>query len=267
MQSTVYRKPHGTAGHERYWRVGAVVFTCVTALGVIAPFEANATSPVVKPGKVIFKSFSTSLAPFSQTAVLIGDSQSDGAAGVPGADTWVQQALRSLNYRVAFCGRGGTGFVASKAKASNYPEALETGQWALSLPPSLQSPSLGRGLVVIQGGGNDARIGASDAQITANADRLLADLKKLYPQAQIIMIGTLGRGLNDNGGRRSQIDALLGRVAASRQLPFISVGDWLTKYKVSNKLVDGVHLNPSGHGILAIALRERLLALVGPNAE
>ncbi|BAS16046.1 conserved hypothetical protein [Arthrobacter sp. Hiyo8] len=55
-------------------------------------------------------------------------------------------------------------------------------------------------LIVVEGGGNDASHNASDEQITANANRLLAALKKRYPQAKLVMIGTLARGANAGGG-------------------------------------------------------------------
>ena len=61
---------------------------------------------------------------------------------------------------------GGTGFVASNGKTGNYIDALQRGDWLLPYgsPP----------LVVIEGGGNDASRGATDQQISTNAERLIA---------------------------------------------------------------------------------------------
>ncbi len=92
-------------------------------------------------------------------------------------------AWQRLGYKVYFCGRGGTGFVAANGATGNYIDALQRGDWKLpyGTPP----------LVVIQGGGNDAGRGASDAQIVANADRLIETLARRYPARRWSMIGTL----------------------------------------------------------------------------
>ena len=137
----------------------------------------------------------------ARTAVLIGDSQSEPTS------SWPRTALDSLGYKVHFCGRGGTGFVAANGTTGNYIDALERGDWLLPYgsPP----------LVVIEGGGNDASRGATDQQISANAERLIASVRQRYPEARLAMVGTLARGAADGGGRRTEVDALLGTVAAS----------------------------------------------------
>lgn len=181
-----------------------------------------------------------------QTAVLIGDSQSEPDNG------WPRQALSALGYKIHFAGLGGTGFVASNGKTGNYIDALQRGDWMLpyGVPP----------LIVVQGGGNDATRGASDAQIAANAHRLIAALKQRYPASRMAMIGTLARGANDGGGRRSEVDALLSTVAAKEGLPFISVGDWLTRHDAVKDLADGVHMTAAGHRKLAAVLAAELNA-------
>jgi acyl-CoA thioesterase-1 len=180
------------------------------------------------------------------TALLIGDSQSAPAPG------WPRQALTTLGYDVYYCGAGGTGFVAANAKTGNYIDALDRGDWRLPYgsPP----------LVVIQGGGNDASTGASDDQITANADRLISRLRQRYPGATLAMIGTLALGSDHGGGRRTEVDMLLGTVAAKQRIPFVSVGDWMTRYELLQYASDRVHLGTEGHrklgAILATTLRD-----------
>jgi acyl-CoA thioesterase-1 len=182
------------------------------------------------------------------TAVLIGDSQSSGP------DTWPQAALRTLGYSVSFAGAGGTGFVAANGVGNaNYYDSLIRGDWVL--------PHGRPGLVVIEGGGNDAALGASDAQILAGADALVAALRSTYPSSRLVMIGTLSRGAGDGGGRRAQVDALLGRFAAQRGIPFVSAGDWLTRHGLAGFLADRVHLNPQGHQLAAQVLEQQLNAL------
>ncbi|MDQ0677647.1 acyl-CoA thioesterase-1 [Arthrobacter pascens] len=181
------------------------------------------------------------------TALLIGDSQSEPSDG------WPRLGLAAVGYKVHFCGRGGTGFVAANGKTGNYIDALHRGDWKLphGTPP----------LIVIQGGGNDAAQGATDAQIVANADRLIAVLQERYPGARMAMIGTLARGANYGGGRRSQVDALLGTVAAKHGMPFVAVGDWLTKYGLAKNLDDAVHMNAAGRSSLGALLERRLRQL------
>jgi acyl-CoA thioesterase I len=180
----------------------------------------------------------------SSTAVLIGDSQSEPSYG------WPRQGLAAAGYKVFFCGRGGTGFVASNGQTGNYIDALQRGDWNLpyGTPP----------LVVIEGGGNDAGRGASDAQIVANADRLIASIRQRYPAARLLMVGTLARGAQYGGGRRTEVDALLGRVADRQGLPFVSAGDWLTRYDLTGSMADGVHLNKQGHAALGVIFGQRL---------
>jgi acyl-CoA thioesterase-1 len=180
----------------------------------------------------------------SRGVLLIGDSQSEPSDG------WPRQGLEAAGYKVYYCGRGGTGFVSANGKTGNYIDALLRGDWLL--------PSGTPALIVVQGGGNDAASGASDSRITGNAERLLAELKARYPGTRIAMIGTLARGQGNGGGRRTEVDALLGSVAAAHNLPFVSVGDWLTRYGLAKELADAVHMNPTGRRALGALLERRL---------
>ena len=192
------------------------------------------------------------VADVGRTALLIGDSQSEPA------DAWTRAGIAALGYEVHFCGKGGTGFVASNGATGNYLDALQRGDWRLpygSLP-----------LVVVQGGGNDAAQGATDAQIIANTGRLLDKLRERYPDARIVMIGTLARGAGSGGGRRTEVDALLSAFAAKHNIPFVSVGDWLTRYGQVKNLTDQVHLSGEGHRAFGDLLAGHLkrLGLQGP---
>ena len=142
-----------------------------------------------------------------RTAVLIGDSQSE-----PGRRLAPPGPVRRRLQRVLLRPRGHR-VCCLDGKTGNYIDALQRGDWQLPYG----SPAL----VVIQGGGNDAARGATDSQIVANAERLISSLKQRYPGAKFAMIGTLARGVNYGGGRRSQVDALLGTVAAKHSIPFV----------------------------------------------
>jgi acyl-CoA thioesterase I len=183
----------------------------------------------------------------ARTVLLIGDSQSEPTDG------WPRQALAAAGYKVYFCGRGGTGFVSSNGSTGNYVDALLEGDWLL--------PSGTPALIVIQGGGNDAASGASDRQIARNAEKLIAELQARYPGTRMAMIGTLARSADDGGGRRSEVDALLGKVAGAHGLPFVSVGDWLTRYGLAKDLADAVHMNAAGRQSLGALLERRLREL------
>lgn len=245
------------------WRVAAATVACALSLGIIAPLGASATLPAASSERVP-QNFQSAYSDLGRTVVLIGDSQTHGAVGIAGSRTWVQQAFSSLGYQLVVNGTGGTGFVASTARAKNYPDALASGAWTL---PNSMLPWSRPPLVVVQGGGNDARKGATDAEILANATRLLNGLTATYPRSRIVFIGALGKGLA-TGGRRAQVDALIGGFAKSRGLSFVSVGNWLTKFDLTRDLADNVHLDAAGHRILTGALRDQLatLGIVGPDA-
>lgn len=189
----------------------------------------------------------------ASTAVLIGDSQAGGAAGVSGKNTWVQRGITDQGYKVYFAGAGGTGFVARSPKIPNYPNAIAEEKVIL--------PFGNPALVVIQGGGNDASQGASDAQITKNAGKLITELKASYPHSKFLMIGTLAKGPKTGGGRRSAVDAVLAAFAKSEGITFISTGDWITKYSLENKMADRVHLKIAGHEVLEEVLAKKMNAL------
>ena len=182
-----------------------------------------------------------------KTVLLIGDSQSEPVDG------WPRLGLAAAGYNVYFCGRGGTGYVAANGATGNYVDALQRGDWQL--------PSGTPALIVVEGGGNDAKQGASNEQISANADRLITTVKQRYPGAKLVMVGTLGKGAEHGGARRAEVDALLGTVAADHRIPFVSVGDWLTRYGLEGQLKDGVHMNSEGHRALGALLGERLTKL------
>jgi acyl-CoA thioesterase-1 len=179
-----------------------------------------------------------------RTALLIGDSQSEPDR------SWPRRALAGIGYEVFFCGKGGTGYVASNGTTGNYIDALQRGDWHLpyGFPP----------LVVIEGGGNDAKQGASDDQIVANAERLIKTIKQRYPGAKLAMVGTLSKSADHGAGRRIEVDALLGTVAADLGIPFVSVGGWLTRYGLEAELADTVHMNETGHRALGALLGSRL---------
>lgn len=186
------------------------------------------------------------------SAVLIGDSQSAGAAGIDGAATWVQTGLAARGYKVDFKGAAGTGYVAHTPFASNYADAVGSSRVLL--------PHGNAALVVVQGGGNDAAQGASDAQILANAQRLLTELKASYPRSAFLLVGTLTWDHN-GADRRVQTNELMAGFAHRNGINFISPEGWISQYGLGNKMADGVHMNASGHHALSTVFAGRLAEL------
>lgn len=186
------------------------------------------------------------LGSLSRTAVIIGDSQAQPT------DSWVRLGLEKAGYSVYVAGRGGTGFSVGTPTTHDYVDALRLGEWILPYG----SPAL----VVIQGGGNDASQNSPDAAIANGATSLLAELHKSYPSARTLMIGTLAKSAADGGGRRTAVDALLGRTAGQLGVPFIGCGDWISRYQLANFLADGVHLTSNGREQLAPVLAEAVAA-------
>ncbi|GAB3282670.1 hypothetical protein GCM10027449_24910 [Sinomonas notoginsengisoli] len=186
------------------------------------------------------------LGDLSRAAVLIGDSQSEPS------DSWVRRGLERAGYSVYFAGSGGTGYSVGIATVHAYAEALRLRDWHL--------PAGSPRLVVVQGGGNDASRNATDEAIVAGARTLFAELQRTYPEAPIVMVGTLAKSAADGGGRRTQVDALLGRTAKGLGATFISCGDWISRYGLAGDLEDAVHLLPSGRARLAPVLADALAA-------
>jgi acyl-CoA thioesterase-1 len=188
------------------------------------------------------------------TALLIGDSQSAGAVGVSGDRTWPRTGLRNAGFDVRFVGAGGTGFTAANgAGALAYPSAFTGGQWVL--------PCRDPALIVVQGGGNDASLGASDAQVLNGADVLVSSLNRHYPTSEILLVGVLAEGVDYGCTRRCAVDWLLGAYAQNHGVPFISAADWLTRHGVSTLRADDVHLTQAGHDRVAAAFTSELNAL------
>ncbi|MCC3296705.1 SGNH/GDSL hydrolase family protein [Arthrobacter caoxuetaonis] len=166
-----------------------------------------------------------------KAAVVIGDSQA-------GRDTWVGKGLFSLGYHPVILGAGGTGYTQGNGRVGNYPSALEGEEWLM--------PWGKPGLVVLQGGGNDAH-GPSNQAIRQNALQLIREIRRTYPETRIVVVGVIG----DGGGRRGEVDDLMARVSAEEDLEFLSPKDWWKRYSLGSKLDDGLHFGRAGHDAAA----------------
>lgn len=183
------------------------------------------------------------------SAVVIGDSQA-------GPGSWMDQGLAGLGYRTYLRGAGGTGYISGNGTVDNYYTALTTQQWLL--------PWGNPKLVVLQGGGNDAGR-ATDAEIAAEAARMIGEVRRTYPHSRLVMIGVISSGTDPFGSQRTAVDSLLGDVASKHGVQFLSVGDWWTRFGLGGYLEpDGRHFTAAGQkaagGILSRELGTLLAA-------
>lgn len=173
------------------------------------------------------------------TAVVIGDSQAHGARQAQLRETWVTQGVVGAGYAPAVLGGGGTGFVRSYNGAPSYLDGLRQGAYTL--------PAEGVSLVVVEGGGNDSD--HPDEQIQAAAQESLELVQDHYYEADIVMVGPLGRG---EDLRRKHLNELLAQVAREADVPFLDASLWGRHYQLDGLFYeDGIHLTEAGHEQLA----------------
>lgn len=220
----------------------------LTPWGAIPPVSTPGNQPEAGPGAA---GPGQPPAETRSIALLIGDSQSAGAANVPGNRTWPQSALRTAGYDVQFVGAGGIGFVISnKAGSLNFPSALKENQWDLPVEPPA--------LIVLEGGGNDATKGASDTKILRGVKSTFSSLRERYPTSEILLVGALAGPSSASRARRVAVNELLGKFARQNNVRFVDVGGWLSKYDLSEKMASRAHLTQAGHDVLASVFAARL---------
>ncbi|EMY34291.1 GDSL family lipase [Arthrobacter crystallopoietes BAB-32] len=180
-------------------------------------------------------------------ALVIGDSQAHGGQGVTTATAWVAQGLLRAGYDPEVQGHGGTGYLKGRPRNGDgerlsYLQSLQHD--AYSLPPAQNV-----GLVVVQGGGNDASY--PDRGIEAAASDVVRILKSKYPHARFAIVGPLNQG-GDPGSRRVEVTEVLAGVADGQDAAFIDATDWVADNDLAEHLhKDGLHLNQDGHDRLA----------------
>ncbi|MBP1137388.1 lysophospholipase L1-like esterase [Arthrobacter sp. PvP023] len=182
----------------------------------------------------------------SATAVIIGDSQLD-------LDSWGEQGTRMAGFDHQIKrGYGGMGYVATnRAAGGSVLQGL--------LTDTILLPQGDPGLVIVTLGGNDARIGASEALIVESANRTWDELKRRYPRSTIIINGVLSRDDNSHSQRR-WVDGLLMREAAAHGLKRISLAGAASAAGAAGYYQDANHLTQAGHNIVAPLYAEALRA-------
>lgn len=222
----------------------SLLWACATAAVLIPGTAENAgTGAVPAPGEDLAEGTLIQVPELNRamtydsrigdSAVVIGDSQT-------GPETWVARGLDALGYRTVLRGAGGTGYIRGTQRVGSYHQALTRQQWLL--------PWGHPRLVILQGGGNDVDR-ATDAELARAVEQMIGEMRRTYPQTQLVMVGVISSGPGAGlGGRRFAADQLVAGVAAEQEVPFLSVGDWWTRLGLEQFLQpDGIHFTPEGH--------------------
>ncbi|MGP0221748.1 GDSL-type esterase/lipase family protein [Paenarthrobacter sp. NCHU4564] len=184
------------------------------------------------------------------TVVFLGDSQLD-------LDSWGEQGARAAGYpRQVVRSIGGLGYV-SGSPAVGGGSATDA-----MLADRILLPQGNPGLVVVNLGGNDARIGATDAAILSQANRLWDELRRKYPRSTILVNGVLSR-YDAGHAQRRWVDGLVTREAAVRGWPRISMAGTATIAGANGNYLDDVHLTQAGHNKVAPLYASALRYVLG----
>ncbi|SEF11921.1 LGFP repeat-containing protein [Arthrobacter alpinus] len=171
------------------------------------------------------------------SVVMIGDSQLDG-------DSYTEQAARALGMtdqiQLAY---GGMGYVASN------PVAGGSGPFAIDSNHVLL-PGGTPGLVIVNLGGNDARLNVPLPDVAKQATLMWKELRAKYPQSKIVVNGVMSRTDASHTQRRA-VDQIIVQTATAQGIETISLAGMATKAGADGLYQDGVHLTQAGHNLLA----------------
>ncbi|MGR0159031.1 GDSL-type esterase/lipase family protein [Paenarthrobacter nitroguajacolicus] len=186
----------------------------------------------------------------ASTVVFLGDSQLD-------MDSWGEQGARAAGYpSQVIRSFGGIGYVSGSPAVGGGSATDALAQDRILLPQG--NP----GLVVVTLGGNDARIGATDAAILSQANRLWDELRRKYPRSTILINGVLSR-YDASHAQRRWVDGLVTREAALRGWPRISMAGTATIAGATANYLDGAHMNQTGHNKVAPLYASALRYVLG----
>lgn len=183
----------------------------------------------------------------ASTAVLLGDSQLD-------LDSWAEQGARAAGYpRQVVRSIGGIGYVSGSSVGSATDAVLLD---------RILLPQGNPGLVIVNLGGNDARIFATDAAILSQANKLWDELRRKYPRSTILVNGVLSR-YDSSHFQRRWVDGMLMREAALRGWPHISMAGTATIAGADGNYLDNIHMNQTGHNKVAPLYASALKYVLG----
>lgn len=115
-------------------------------------------------------------------------------------------------------------------------------------------------LVVLLLGTNNTTPRNTTAEVLAGLEAVVAELRKGFPEAKILLLGILPRGVRDDPkrGQIAEINHVLARWAEPGRLRFLDVGKAFLDEEGQipvEVMPDGLHPNLKGYDILARAIR------------
>ncbi|MFK0002049.1 GDSL-type esterase/lipase family protein [Paenarthrobacter sp. NPDC090522] len=183
----------------------------------------------------------------ASTAVILGDSQLD-------LDSWGEQGARAAGYpRQVVRSIGGMGYVSGSSVGSATDAVLLD---------RILLPQGNPGVVIVNLGGNDARIMATDAAILSQANKLWDELRRKYPRSTIVINGVLSR-YDSTHFQRRWVDGMLMREAALRGWPHVSMAGTATIAGADGNYLDNIHMNQTGHNKVAPLYASALKYVLG----
>ncbi|MFI2564819.1 GDSL-type esterase/lipase family protein [Paenarthrobacter sp. NPDC018779] len=183
----------------------------------------------------------------ASTAVILGDSQLD-------LDSWGEQGARAAGYpRQVVRSIGGMGYVSGSSVGSATDAVLLD---------RILLPQGNPGVVIVNLGGNDARIMATDAAILSQANKLWDELRRKYPRSTIVINGVLSR-YDSSHFQRRWVDGMLMREAALRGWPRVSMAGTATIAGADGNYLDNIHMNQTGHNKVAPLYASALKYVLG----
>ena len=169
-------------------------------------------------------------------ALVIGDSQVF-------ENSWVGQGFRQAGWNTVFYRNGGLGFYANRFnEAPSYWDGVVNNAWALPIGDP--------GVIYIGGSGNDLWTGRTNSEIVGRLRETVLKLRSLYPSAPIVVSEVLSRRIAEQANRHELSEAIR-RAASELGIGCAPTRFWVSDYGVSAHLEDSVHLNQTGHNLLA----------------
>lgn len=210
-------------------------FNCETS-----PNNARSPQRIWNGAAGVFQDGSTNLR--SSDILVLGDSQ-------VWSHSWVAQGIRMAGYNPVMYRCGGIGAQAWRPGYSgDYYGGVVKNEWDL--------PAGRPRAIYIQGSGNDSYNDRTRGTAAQRYDEIVAKLRLLYPNTQIIMTGPLSR---DQAWRLTFNDVLS---AKARQLgvTYIPYKRWVSDFSLQSALADDVHFKDQEQWRLARPMASSLQA-------
>lgn len=205
----------------------------------LSPSPAQTAAPKPAPAALKIK------LPADPRLLFVGDSYTAGVGADNPAQGWANVAARALGYPFRVDGVGGTGFAWGGGSSDDLGR-----EYAVRLEEAAADGSFAPNVVILQGGQNDS-LAKNDAAVTAAVKGTVDKARKLWPGAQVVVLGPSAplplaadlRGVN--GSVRAG--------AAAAKAPFIDANEagWFTNTNSEGFNFDGSHVNTAGHRYIA----------------